>query len=120
MLHVKSSGSVKIISVDYDLLIRTLKESCRRIRKNVPGVVEILLFGSFAKGDYTPESDLDILIIVKQTDVAFLERRDLFLDFFRSIPFDLNILVYTEDEIRKMNKENNAFIRDITAQAEEL
>ena len=29
-------------------------------------IVDVILFGSFAKGDYTEESDIDVLIIVKR------------------------------------------------------
>ena len=110
MLREKLSGSVRIFSVDYDALTKSLKETANRIRSNRPDVKRVLLFGSFAKGNYVPESDIDILIEVKDSPVPFLERRDAFVDYFTGLPFDLNILVYTEKELKKMLEEKNAFI----------
>ncbi len=120
MLQVQYLGSVKIESVDYNTLIKNLKQACRNIRKKYPDTIKILLFGSFAKGDYTPASDIDILIIVTNIEIPFLERRDLFTDFFSEIPFDVNMLVYTEYEIDKMQKENNLFIRQVLKEGRQL
>ena len=120
MLQVQSLDSVKILSVDYNALIKGLKKACHKIKINHPETLKLLLFGSFSKGDYTPESDIDILIIVRQTDIPFLERRDMFLDFFKDIPFDLNILVYTEAELKKMLGEGNPFIQRVMKETREL
>ena len=113
ILQKKYLDSVKITSVNYDELIGALKRISGKIREQYSFVAKIFLFGSFYKRNFTPESDLDILIIVKHTDIPFLERRDLFLDFFKDIPFDLNILVYSEKETKKMLKEGNLFIENI-------
>ena len=113
MLHEKSLGSVKIQSVDYNALLETIKGNACTIKAQYPLVTNVFLFGSFYKGNYTPESDIDILIIVKKTEVSFLQRRDVFINFFHNIPFDVNILVYTQREIKKMEKEGNPFITSI-------
>lgn len=113
MLQTKYLDSVKIVSVDYDALIKTLKRSTYAIKEKDPLVIKIFLFGSFTKGNFTPESDIDILIILKQTDRPFLQRRDQYFDFFKDIPFDCNILAYTEAEIKKMVQDNNLFIKNI-------
>ena len=120
MLQVKYLDSVKILSVDYDALIKSIGKACTRIRKEYDHVKKILLFGSFLKGNYTPESDVDILIVVKYEDTPFMERRDLFSYFFEDIPFDINILVYTESELNNMLKKGNLFIKSILFEAREL
>lgn len=120
MLRERSSGSVKILSVDYEALLEALKGAGARIRGRHPGVKRVLLFGSFAAGNYTPESDIDILIVVKDTAVPFLKRQDDFLDFFTGLPFDVNMLVYTEGELEKMLREKNALITEAAAGAVEL
>jgi len=120
MLREKLSGSVRIFSVDYEALLKSLKERASRIKQDRLDVKRVLLFGSFAKGNYVPESDLDILIEVKDSPVPFLERRDAFVDYFTGLPFDLNILVYTEREMEKMLEEKNAFIMAATEGAVEL
>lgn len=44
-------------------------EFCTKIKTLLKeNIVEIKLFGSVAKGTATPESDIDILIILKQAD----------------------------------------------------
>jgi len=120
MLQVKYLDSVKILSVDYDALIKSIGKACTRIRKEYDYVKKILLFGSFLKGNYTPESDVDILIVVKHEDTPFMERRDLFSYFFEDIPFDINILVYTEGELNNMLNKGNLFIKSILFEAREL
>jgi len=117
---VKYSDSVKILSVDFDALIKSLETACTGIKKEYDHVKKILLFGSFLKRNYTPESDVDILIVVKHDDTPFLERKDRFAHFFDAIPFDVNLLVYTEDELNLMIKKGNLFIKSILLEAGEL
>ena len=120
MLHIKSSGSVTIKSVQYNSLLAVLGTVSQRIKDTCPAVNKIILFGSFARGNYSPESDVDILIFVEHSNESFLRRSDLFIDFFREIPFDVNLLVYTEEEINKMLGEGNSFIKNVLAEALEL
>jgi len=44
----------------------------------------------------------------------------MFLDYFKEVPFDVNIIVYTKDEIEKMEKDNNIFIKEVLSYAVEL
>ncbi|MGA1865570.1 MAG: nucleotidyltransferase domain-containing protein [bacterium] len=106
--------------MDYDSMITALKKNALQIKKEFPFVIQIFLFGSFSKGNFSPESDVDILIIVKKISIPFLERRDQFYKFFKEIPFDVNILIYSETEIEKMKKNRNLFITDIMEDAVDL
>ena len=48
-------------------VIRILKEFKREITEILGDkLVDVILFGSYARGDYTKESDVDVLIIVKE------------------------------------------------------
>lgn len=72
---------------------------------------KVILFGSFARGDYHAGSDLDLLII-KETERPFVERIGEVLaccDY--SIP--LEPLVYTPEELARMCGEGNPFIEHI-------
>jgi len=120
MLHIKSSDGVTIKSVQYDALLQALTCASGRIKEAYPTVARVLLFGSFAKGNYTPESDVDVVIIVKQIEEPFIKRSDAFMRFFTDVPFDLNIIVYTEAEIEKMLGEGNGFIKNVLKEAGEL
>lgn len=69
---------------------------------------KVILFGSFARGDYHGLSDLD-LIIIKDTEKRFLDRIVEVLELFdSSIPVEP--LVYTSKEIDRLLAEENSFI----------
>lgn len=120
MLQEKSYGSVQVSSINYKALLKKLQRICGTIKKMDSAVRKILLFGSFAQGNYTPESDIDLLLIIENTDVPFLFRRDKYIEFYVSIPFDINMLVYTQKEIDKLIKENNEFISEVLTDSVDL
>ena len=120
MLQERCLGSVKVTSVDYDLLMATLTRIAGDITNRSSEVRRILFYGSFLRRDYTPESDLDLMIIVGKTDTPFLFRPERFAGFFQGIPLDVNILVYTEGEIAKMIENGNEFIVALMEEAREL
>ncbi len=120
MLQEKLLDSVKILSVDYDSLLSALEKISCKIKITRGDVSKILLFGSFATLNYTPESDVDILIILKDSRKNFIERSDEFIPYFREIPFDVNILVYTEEEIKEMQNEENEFIKEVLRNGKEM
>ncbi len=64
------------------------------------GVQKAILFGSLARGDVTPFSDLD-LIIVQETDARFLDRLEPFYAGL-DLRVDADILVYTPEELAEM------------------
>ena len=119
MLQEQLFGSVKVLSVNLEQLIKALKDASFQIKEQIEGVESLYLFGSFARGDYTPHSDIDLLIIVSQTERPYLERRDQFIDFF-NVPFDVNPVVYTSGEIKKMRAEGSMFLRNIWNEAIQL
>ena len=111
MLVSKSAGSVEVISVDHDALVSALKKTAGKIKAQVNGVSQIVLFGSVARGEELPSSDIDILIIITKTNVPFLNRRDEFVDYFGDIPLNVNPLVYSEDELLALQQQENGFIK---------
>ncbi len=71
----------------------------------------VILFGSFARGDYHAMSDADLLI-VKETDRPFLARIG---DILALCDYDISLepLVYTPQELEQMRKEANSFIEAV-------
>lgn len=113
MLQSKYLDGVEILSVNVDSLRSSLREIASKIKSKYPHVLKIILFGSFGKDNFTPYSDVDIAIILKETDKHFLKRQDEFIDYFVNIPFDVNLIVYKQEEFNKMLREGNNFIREI-------
>ncbi|PMP66830.1 MAG: nucleotidyltransferase domain-containing protein [Thermodesulfobacterium geofontis] len=70
---------------------------------------KVILFGSLAKGNIHKESDIDLIIIVKDIPSKFLQRLEKVYNILDP-DFSVDILVYTPEEIEKM-KEKNPFIK---------
>ncbi len=95
-----------------------------KVRKIISEIVEklkegyqpdkIILFGSYAYGEPTGDSDIDMLII-KDTDKRQIDRwmevRKLTRDPERKIPF--SPLIYTKEEIEQRLKIGDFFIEEI-------
>lgn len=80
---------------------------------------KIILFGSYAYGKPTEDSDIDMLII-KETDKRQMDRwmevRKLTRDPGRKTPF--SPLIYTKEEIEKRLKIGDFFIEEIMEKGE--
>lgn len=73
---------------------------------------KIILFGSFAYGKPTPDSDVDLLIILT-TDLAPKERSWQVSKLLIPRPFPLDILVKTPEEIALALQMKDYFIQEI-------
>jgi predicted nucleotidyltransferase len=64
-------------------------------------------FGSYARGDWGVNSDLDLILIVKHSDLPFW-RRALKWDVL-SLPVPVDLLVYTQEEWQSLVKQGERF-----------
>lgn len=106
-------GGLEVLTVDVERLKKSLEQIASEIRSTHPEVEEIILFGSFSRGTFTPRSDVDITIIVHHADKRFIERPSVYVDCFSRLDVDSNIIVYTVEEWQRMMEEGNAFVREI-------
>ena len=89
------------------MVAKDLKKIVEALRPYRPQ--KVVLFGSFARGDYHGLSDLD-LIVIKNTRKKFIDRVVEILELCDSaIPIEP--LVYTPAEIEQLLAEGNSFIR---------
>jgi len=67
-------------------------------------VEKAILFGSFARADASPHSDVD-LILVQRSKLRFFDRYDgLLFELAKAIPErDLEVLIYTPEELARMS-----------------
>ncbi|OGG29896.1 hypothetical protein A2971_05165 [Candidatus Gottesmanbacteria bacterium RIFCSPLOWO2_01_FULL_46_21] len=80
---------------------------------------KIILFGSAVRGEQTPDSDIDLLIIKKTTD----RPADRLYRVWHSltdwdVPVDFS--VYTPEEFRRAQQERSLFITDILHEGKTL
>lgn len=73
---------------------------------------KIILFGSYADGNPTEDSDLDLLIVHK-TDLPRKERRLPVRKALREFKFPMDIIIYTPDEITALKDSSMAFITQV-------
>lgn len=79
-----------------------------------PETLAVGYFGSYARRDNGPGSDLDLVLIVAASDGPFTERAakwDL-----RGLPVPADLLVYTADEWRRLQREGGRFAQVLAAE----
>ena len=90
----------------------------KQLPKAVRRIVEalspekIILFGSYARGNPTPDSDVDLLVIM-ETDLSITERYLKVSNLLYPRPFPVDIIVKTPKEIERAISSNDNFIREI-------
>lgn len=120
MLRTRSYGSVAITSVDRPGLLSGLRERAGRLASEHPEIERVLLFGSLARNEQTPDSDIDLLIVVHEASAPFLERADPYRDTFADLPLDVRPLVYTRRELEFATAESRPFILSAVAEGKTL
>lgn len=94
MRQVRSSGSVKAISLHRDELIRDLQDVSGEALSCFPEIYEIRLIGSLARGTHTGTSDVDLRIFVTQLSDSPLEQlRPYFFFFSNRIDIGVDIFL---------------------------
>lgn len=119
MLVKKSLNSARALSIDRPKLFERLEQIVAAIKSRHAEVVAVYVFGSHARRDATGRSDLDVLVVLSDSSEEMLRRILRFRKFFDlEIPVDL--LVYTEDEIKQALAERNAFMIRVLKEAVRL
>ena len=70
---------------------------------------KIILFGSYAKGNNTEESDLD-LILIKETDLPKHKRGIEVRRLFYRLPVPIDFRIYTRQEFNSELNIQNSFL----------
>ena len=90
------SSEIRVFKLDYEELMRRLREYASRLVSD--GLAElVILIGSLARGDYTPFSDIDVLIV---TDDDL--RTDLMEYIDETLPLDIEPRVITISKFLEM------------------
>ncbi len=104
----------KILSIAQ---IRKMVLSCLRQEQNI---AQIILFGSYAIGNPHPDSDIDLVILLREKGIAssYRERINRTLKYYTMLfpvrlKIDLDLKVYTLDEWRYLLSTKSPFALQI-------
>ncbi len=110
-MPVRSLSSFVLRWPNREQVVSSLLEWVKTVIEKRNDVVKIGYFGSYAREDWGVGSDLDLLIILRESELPF-ERRSVEFDTTPIIvPVDL--LLYTEEEFEKMENSGSAFAKKI-------
>lgn len=93
----------------------TLPEAIQRIIQEIKPE-KIILFGSYAYGNPTPDSDVDLLVIW-ETNLPRFERIAAISLLLSPRPFPVDIIALTPAEVEPA-RQNNFFIAEILARGQ--
>jgi predicted nucleotidyltransferase len=94
-------NSVKVFWLDRQLAYDKTVQAARKLGSVNPAVLLVILFGSLAEGKALPSSDADILIVVKDSNLRFIDRPAQYRAYFADIGLGIDLFVYTEQEIAR-------------------
>ena len=115
MFSIKS----KVNPVGFPPVGITLPKAIQRIVSELKPE-KIILFGSYAYGDPTPDSDVDLLVIMK-TRAKEVDRYVAVSNLLYPRQFPVDILVRTPKEIEaEKKKRGNFFMREILTKGKVL
>ncbi len=108
-MQQRSSSSVKVFypKLKREEIIQKIRKNLNPLREKLP-IKHVILFGSYAKGNYTVASDVDLLILyegVKREDAYVLSKKILGIS-------GLEPHVYSEAEYEEMKETIERMIRN--------
>ena len=84
--------------------LKTVQNNIKKLLRNLNKTLKpecIILYGSFARGDYNERSDIDIIVISSQLPKNFYNRMQFLYDLIESYEA-IDILGYTPYEFKHM------------------
>lgn len=80
---------------------------------------QVILFGSYARGEATDRSDVDLLVVA-ETDLPPHKRAVALYKEFRPYPFGMDIVVYTPGEVQEQRKSDLSFVSTVLREGRTL
>lgn len=114
----RSSDSVEIEYFPNRQVWEELRVLVTQLREQHPEIEKVLVFGSLMRGDCVPGSDVDLLVVLRESIVPFLERIPRYTP--SSFPVSVDVFPYTREELEHMLSEGNMFIQQVLAEAREV
>ena len=114
-MPVRSLNSSVLKWPDKQTIDQSVRQWVSTLVSNRSDILRVGYFGSYAKNDWGVGSDLDIIVVVTQSNKPFWHRS---LEFdLTNLPIPSEILVYTRDEWEEMRKEGRRFCQTVEQEA---
>lgn len=108
-------SSVRVISVDPEELAKELERYVAGLKQR-PEVTKVYLCGSRARGDHSPYSDVDLLLIISRDRAPVRSPADRVPDYLPGrFPVGVDLFIYTEEEAKSSD-----FVRRLLRHSVEL
>ena len=107
-------GSSDTVRIEYAVPKRRVEHALARYVKRIRSRVELhqaILFGSYARGNYSHDSDVDVSVIADRLPDHYGERYSLLKDTIFGL--DLQPFAYTVKEWEKMARTESGFTKEI-------
>ena len=108
-MRKQSFGSVEVTWLDRQGVLEAVQRAAKQLAASCPEVQRIILFGSMARGDAVPGSNVDLLVVLSECAAPFLDRIPKYKPL--GIPIGVDVFPYTEEELKRMVEEGNGFVR---------
>ena len=108
-MQTRSSDSVKIRYLDKPGIMKAISRLVEELSQKYPEIERISLFGSFARDEAVPGSDVDILIVLTDSDLPFKDRIREYMP--SSFPVGIDVVPYTKSEMDTMLSQGNYFLK---------
>lgn len=111
--------TTKVKPIGFPPVAKTLPQAVKKIAAALKPE-KIILFGSYAYGNPTPDSDVDLLVIM-ETEESIKDRYLTVGRLLRPRQFPVDIIVKTPQEIKHaLKNKGNFFIQEIVANGKVL
>ena len=81
---------------------------------------KIFLFGSRANGTSRDDSDYDIFLVIKNSDLHPIERMQMAGDILWGVGAQVDVFIYTEEEFNDWKEEFNSIPHTVATEGMEL
>lgn len=111
----RSLPGATIFSLDKQAVLEKVRAAAIRLGQADPEIDEIRLFGSLARGDATPGSDADVLVLLAASSLTFMDRIPRYM--LRGAGIGVDVFPYTRAEFERLAEHSPRFHRALTAEA---
>jgi predicted nucleotidyltransferase len=99
-MPVRSLNSSVLIWPKREQVVTALEAWAKKTKAVNPALCRVGYFGSYARGDWGVGSDLDVVILVAESELPF-ERRTILFDL-SDLPVAVDVLVHTVAEWERL------------------